>query len=169
MLRIFKLRLKGLKRLLSIALVIAVIATYTAYKGQVLVQKAARDALESVLSDMEVNRGVPAGQEIILAYNSAIESPTTVSIRRLYSMIENGQDTGDAVVRFSGNAIFPTPEIQAAFAYNMNQLRFVESPIISGASIFLVTAAFSYLIVIIYKASVAVVRWAFSTLRTRIA
>lgn len=160
MLGILKLSQKGIKRLLSVALVIGIIATYTAYKGRDQVRDIARDTLKAALADMEVQRGDPAGQQIILVYNSALEHPTPESFIKLYSMIDRESGNGDYVVRFPGDQTFPSPEIEAAFAYNVNQLTFVDRPIISGAWIFLVVAIASYVLTIICKAMVSGVRWA---------
>ena len=159
MLGIFKISLKGIKRLLSFAMVIGVIATYTAYKGKDVVQDAAKETLSAAFAGMEVNRRSPGGQRIIEAYNSALENPTTGTIEFLYSMVEQGHGHGSHVVRLSESATFPTTEMQFAYAYNMNQLAFVENPIVSGMGIFLIAAVFAYLLVVISKGLAAAFKW----------
>ena len=98
MLDIFKLSLKGAKRLFATALVLGVIATYTAYKGESKVKSVAAQSLQEVLADMEVQGATPAGQEIIVAYNAAIEAPTAESFERLHRLIRAEAESGSQTV-----------------------------------------------------------------------
>ncbi|GBO88664.1 hypothetical protein [Marinobacter salsuginis] len=161
MLDIFKLSLKGAKRLFATALVLGVIATYTAYKGESKVKSVAAQSLQEVLADMEVQGATPAGQEIIVAYNAAIEAPTAESFERLHRLIRAEAESGSQTVRFPGNSTFDNPEVQTMFAYNANQLSYVESPIASGAGIFLLCLLITYPLVVAFKALGKAFVWGF--------